>query len=121
MKCPNCEAQNEENAYYCSNCEIVLFQKMDKKEDKSSDTLLLAFIIVAFIATTSQYLIQVLVENWYQSPTKYIQVLLWILQSISLILIPLAIKDKTFKTIGIILVLLISLRSIAANISFLMN
>ena len=78
------------------------------KEEKSnidvSGILLIIFVVITFIINISIATIQYFVDNWYKGPTLIvILVCLQILRTASYILPALAIKNKTYKIIGVIL------------------
>jgi predicted acyltransferase len=122
MNCPKCQTQNEENAQFCRNCGTNLHQVlMSNSDNKSSDILLIVFIIVALILNIAQFSIQKFVTDWYQSPTKYIQGGFWILQNLSFLLIAIAIKNKPLKITGIILTVLLISYWLFTNIQFMLR
>jgi len=82
---------------------------MDKEiftEDKSN-ILLFAFVVISFISSVIIAVTQSLVDNWFKMPSIAIVLLcLQVLRTLSYILPALAIKNKTYKTIGVILTLI---------------
>lgn len=105
MNCLRCNTENEEGAKFCKNCgvDMTYIPATENTSSKSSDTLLTIFIGVAFISTIAIFAIQKLVNDWYESPTKYIYSSLWLLQNLSFVLVPLSIKNKTLKIVGLII------------------
>ena len=105
MNCPKCQNQNEETAQFCKNCGLNLHytQPINNGNDTSS-ILLLVFILIALVSAISQFALQKLVVHWYEGTTKYLIGSIWILQNFNLILPALAIKNKTLKIIGIVLI-----------------
>ena len=87
MNCLRCNTPNEDGAKFCRNCGMDMSYTPSKENvnSKSADTLLIIFISIAFISAIAQFAIQKLVDNWYESPTKYIQGSLWLLQNLSFI------------------------------------
>ncbi len=69
-----------------------------------SAILLISFVVVSFITNIGIAAIQSFVDNWYQVPTVTgILMCLQILRNVSYILPALAIKNKTYKIVGVIL------------------
>ena len=105
MYCPKCQAENEDSARFCRNCGIKLHytQEVLKAKTDVSSKLIITTIIIVFICSLAQFLIHEMVSNWYNLPVKYIAGILIILTNLSLILLVLAIKNKTLKIIGIVI------------------
>jgi hypothetical protein len=108
MNCLRCNTPNEEGAKFCKNCgmDLTYTPFQENKNSKFSDTFLIIFICIGFVSSIANYAIEILVENSYVNPTKFYRSALLILQNISFILIPLAIKNKSIKIIGLILILI---------------
>jgi hypothetical protein len=123
MNCLRCNTPNEEGAKFCKNCgmDMTYTPSQENSNSKSSDTLLIIFISIAFISAIAQFAIQKLVHNWYESPTKYFQDSLWILQNLSFILIPLSIRNKTLKIIGIIITAIMVIYWVYSNIKWMIG
>ena len=121
MDCQKCQIQNEENAQFCRNCGTNLRIIVESKTSNNTDTLLLIFIIIAFVSAAVQFVMQKLIPNWYEGTAKYIQGVLWILQNISFVLIAIAIKNKSLKTVGIIITVLMIIYWLYVNIVFLID
>lgn len=121
MNCLRCNTPNEEGAKFCKNCgmDMTYTPSNESTNSKSSDTFLIIFISIAFISAIAQFAIQKLVDNWYESPTKYIQASLWLLQNLSFLLIPLAIKNKTLKIVGFIITAIMVIYWVYTNIEFM--
>lgn len=121
MNCLRCNTPNEEGAKFCKNCgmDLTYTPSQENQNSKSSDTFLIIFISIAFVSAIAQFAIEKLVENWYESPTKYYRSALWILQNLSFILIPLAIKNKSIKIIGLIITLIMVVYWVYSNIKFM--
>lgn len=123
MNCYRCNIENEEGVKFCKNCGMDMTHTPSKKNSNSklSDTFLIVFISIAFVCAIAQFTIQKLVDNWYESPTRYIQSSLWLLQNLSYILIPLSIKNKSIKIIGIIITAIMVIYWGYTNFEFMMN
>jgi hypothetical protein len=102
MNCLRCNTENEEGVKFCKNCgmDMTYTPSKENTNSKLSDTFLIVFVSIVFIASIAEFVILEFVDNWYQSPTKYIRGCFWILQNLSFILIPLSIKNKFMKIIG---------------------
>ena len=121
MNCLRCNTPNEEGAQFCRNCGMDMSYTPSKENvnSKSADTLLIIFISIAFISAIAQFAIQKLVDNWYESPTKYIQGSLWLLQNLSFILIPLSMKNKNLKIVGLIITVIMVIYWVYTNVEFM--
>jgi len=121
MNCLRCNTLNEEGAKFCKNCgmDMTYTPSKENSNSKSSDTFLLIFISLAFISAIAQFAIEKLVANWYESPTKYYRSALWILQNLSFILIPLTIRNKSLKIIGLIITLIMVCYWVYSNIQYM--
>jgi hypothetical protein len=122
MNCLRCNTPNEEGAKFCRNCGMDLSYTPSKENanSKYADTLLIIFICIAFISATAQFAIQELVDNWYESPTKYIQGSLRLLKNLSFILIPLSMKNKNLKIVGIIITVIMVIYWVYTNVVFML-
>ena len=120
MYCKNCNREIPDNAKFCSFCgadqeqlrqqEQMMAQQAAQRTDFSNDnnsnlssTLLLAYIIITVMISVITTIITKNVNNWYGNGWYIFCHLLWIISSLSLILVPLAIKNKTFKIIALVL------------------
>ena len=121
MNCLRCNTPNEEGAKFCRNCGMDMSYTPSKENvnSKSADTLLILFIRIALISAIAQFAIQKLVDNWYESPTKYIQGSLWLLQNLSFILIPLSMKNKNLKIVGLIITVIMVIYWVYTNVEFM--
>jgi hypothetical protein len=122
MNCLRCNTPNEEGAKFCRNCGMDLSYTPSKENanSKYADTLLIIFICIAFISAIAQFAIQELVDNWYESPTKYIQGSLRLLKNLSFILIPLSMKNKNLKIVGIIITVIMVIYWVYTNVVFML-
>jgi len=76
----------------------------EKSEKDKSSILLIVFVVVTFITSISGAVIQKMVDNWYKVPAVCIFLLcLQIIRTVCYLLPAFAIKNKTYKLIGIIL------------------
>jgi len=123
MNCLRCNTPNEEGAKFCKNCgmDMTYVPSNEIANSKTSDTLLVIFISIAFVSAIAQFAIQKLVTNWYESPTKYIYGSLWLLQNLSFILIPISIKNKTLKIIGLIITTIMIIYWVYSDVEFMIR
>ncbi len=123
MNCLRCNIENEEGAKFCKNCgmDMTFTPSNENTNSKSSDTFLIVFIAIAFVSAIAQFAIEKLVDNWYESPTKYIQASFWLLQNLSFILIPLSIKNKALKIIAFIITVIMVAYWVYTNVQFMIR
>lgn len=123
MNCLRCNTPNEEGAKFCKNCgmDMTYVPSNEIANSKTSDTLLVIFISIKFVSAIAQFAIQKLVTNWYESPTKYIYGSLWLLQNLSFILIPISIKNKTLKIIGLIITTIMIIYWVYSSVKFMIR
>lgn len=122
MNCSICKAQNEDSAQFCRNCGSNLYPSLEPNTDsKTADILLVIFIIIAFVSSVVNLAIEKLDVDWYDGIFRYVRGGLWILQNLSLLLVAIAIKGKTLKIIGIIVISFVVINSIFNNVLFLIS
>ncbi|GAB5524229.1 MAG: hypothetical protein Roseis2KO_21010 [Roseivirga sp.] len=106
MNCHECDAPNQDNATFCRSCGTRLGTGSSAAATRSPhDRFLLFFILITVVLNLVQFGIDQIFENWYESPVKYVKVAIWILQNLSFILIPLAIKNKSYQLISLIVII----------------
>lgn len=118
MICPRCNTPNEVNTEFCKSCGMDLAYTRSIKNN-ASDKFLIVFIGIAFIVAISQFAIQRLVGNWHEGSTKYIQSFLWLIQNLSFILVPLAIKNQTLKIVGFVISALMVIYWVYTTLEFM--
>ncbi len=140
MNCPFCHTPNIEEAENCKNCELKLSyatsypksaihpsQKFAAHSARStikdfSDSILLAFILFTLFKTLAQYTLRTFfLSSSMIDSTQLILGVLWLLGSLSFLLIPLAIKDHSKKTIGLIFTALLVIYWSYTNLSYLFS
>ena len=123
MNCLQCNTLNEEGAKFCKNCgiDMTYTPSNENKTSKSSDILLMTYLCMAFFILVSTFTLEILIEDWYDGPAKYIRGSLWVLSNLSMILIPLAIKNKALKVVGLIITIVIAFYYTYGNVGFMMN
>lgn len=124
MNCPKCTTQNDQSTKFCKNCGTNLQPKPEvaaSANSNLSDIFLIIYLGLTIIAAFGEFAIQQLNPMWYSSSAKYLLGLLWILHNASTILLPLSIKNKLMKLLGIIFTSIVILFWIYRNIKFLLE
>jgi len=122
MNCPKCQTQNEEIAQFCRNCGTNIHYFLElQTTDKTSDLLVLTFLVIMFVGSIGRYAIQQLVDSWYEVPTKYIIGGLNLIVGISVILLVISLSNKTIKIFGLILASIYSVFILYTNIVWLLK
>ena len=93
----------------------------ENSNSTSSDKLLITYLCIAFFVFISGFAIGKLVDNPYEGPIKYVRSSLWILRNLGLILIPLSIKNKSLKIIGLILTIIMAIYWTYADVEFMIS
>lgn len=103
MNCLRCNTENEEGAKFCKNCgmDMTYTPSNENTNSKIKDTLLIIYISLAFFFIVLDF---VFLRLFYLGNFIWI---IRILQPLSMILIPLSIKNKTMKILGLITIILI--------------
>jgi len=96
----------------------IIQETSDSSKDLSS-VLLITYVLIEFLLTTSNAIFMKLVPNFYTSSWKYLIGASWLLSNMALILPALAIKNKTFKTIALILAIIVFIYRGYDNINFM--
>jgi len=123
MNCLRCNTPNEDGAKFCKNCgmDITYTPSNENSNSASSDKLLITYLCIAFFAFISAFAIDKLVDNSYVGPISYVRGSLWILRNLSMILIPLSIKNKSLKIIGLILTIIMAIYWTYGNVEFMIS
>ena len=123
MNCLRCNTENEERAKFCKNCgmDMTYTPSNENSNSTSSDKLLITFLCIVFFVFISAFAIEKLVEDWYEGPFKYVGSSLLLLRNLSMILIPLSIKNKTLKVIGLIMTIIIVIYWVYGNVEYMMS
>lgn len=101
MNCPKCNRENEEGALYCRYCGSLMHQS-ENKESNLSTVLLFVWVIATCVLSLINNLITELADNWYGSSVKIVVYGIFVLQNLIMLLPVVAIKNKTLKIIGIV-------------------
>lgn len=88
-------------------------------DNKSTDTLIIIFLIYLFVSSLTGFAIQRFIDNWLEGGAKYIQIGLNIIYALMPILLGIAIKHKTIRIIGIIFASCFSLYVIYSNLEWM--
>jgi hypothetical protein len=123
MNCLRCNTPNEDGAKFCKNCgmDMTYTPSNENSNSASSDKLLFTYVCISFFVFISIFAIDKLVDNPYEGPIKYIRGSLWILRNLSVILIPLLIKNISLKIIGLILTIIYTIYYIYNNVEFMIS
>lgn len=123
MNCLTCNTVIPFGAKNCKYCGVDVSYMSDIEDTKSStsDKLLLLFICFAFFATVLQYVLRELSVKGIIGDIQYIQNTLWLLQNLSFLLVPFAIKNKNLKTAGFIVMSLVVSYWVYMNIASFIN
>lgn len=115
------ESDPYENAYG-QNPKSGNAYELNTDTEKTRNALdILVFISIAywFVVNSVNFLIQKLVESWYNTPMIYFQVGSNIIFAIIPVIIALSVRNKNLKIIAIILSALISINILYANLDWL--
>lgn len=123
MNCLHCNTPNESGSNFCNNCGADLTYTTNPKDRNSttSDNLLFIFLCIIIFITVVQFAIDRLFPDWFNSPMRNVRGLLWMIQNMSYILIPLAIKDKNLKMAGLILTSIAVLYWLYGNVMMIVS
>ena len=121
MNCLRCNTENEEGVKFCKNCgmDMTYTPSNENSNSTSSDKLLITYLCIAFFVFISTFAIDKLVDNPYEVPINYVRGSLRILGILSMILIPLSIKNKSLKIIGLILTIIMAIYWTYGNVEFI--
>ena len=122
MNCLRCNTENDQSTKFCKNCGANLQPKPivpQNTNSKLSDILLIIYIGIYLITTLMQFLLQELNPSYYRDTNRYLIGMIWIIQNLSFILVPLSIKNQLMKILGIIFSSLLILYWIYLNVKFM--
>lgn len=109
MNCPNCNSENTDTSKFCIKCGSPLkHQELVLENNNFSEKLIITGLSINFLAFIIQFSINNLPikNNWSGEDWNTFAALSGIMYLIGNILIPIALKNKTLKILGIILVLI---------------
>ena len=120
MNCPKCNRENEESAIFCRFCGSSM-NPVVLKESNTSSILLLIWIIVNTIFNIFNYAYTHLVESWYEGDAKIVFIAVQSIFVLLNILPALAIKNRTYRIIGIIIMSSLIIWWLCQNVSWAMQ
>ena len=92
----------------------------EKNNKDVSSILLIIFIAVTFVTSISCGVLQEVVDDWFKNrPVVVVVLCLQIIRTICYILPALAIKNKTYRIIGVVLASILVVYLLVSPISFL--
>jgi hypothetical protein len=123
MNCLRCNTENEEGVKFCKNCgmDMTYTPSNENSNSTSSDKLLITYLCIAFFVFISTFAIDKLVDNPYEVPINYVRGSLQILGILSMILIPLSIKNKSLKIRGLILTIIMAIYWTYGTVEFMIS
>lgn len=120
MNCPKCQTENEANVQFCRRCGWNMHMEISTEKPNNRDMLLAVFLVIAFVSTFFQFLMQQFVSDWHEAPMKYVQGAFWLLQNVSFLLVALAIKNKSLRTLAIAVATILVCYWVYLNLQFLL-
>lgn len=102
MICPKCKRENEDGSMFCRYCGSSL-NPVPEKDSSTSSILIFVWVVVFVLLSIVNNLYTRLIDNWYEGTQRMVYLGIVLLQNLSFILPPLAIKNKTLKIIGLII------------------
>jgi hypothetical protein len=107
MNCPKCGRENEDGAMYCCYCGSSM-NPIDKKESNISSVLIFIWIAgTAILFLFSQIIIKLDNEWWHKNFLTVVLYAFWIIQGLLMLLPAFAIRSRTLRMIGVIIVSLL--------------
>ena len=119
MICPNCNSEIENGALFCTHCGANLSAPAENQNSKSS-YILLAWAVLTFVLGVINGIIGHTTPDWYNSHTLWpVMAGIFILQNLSQLLVPFAIKKMPIRIIALVLISLILIYWLYSNITML--
>lgn len=117
MKCPKCNLEIEDGSKFCNHCGAKI---QVKNNDAISSTLLFVWAIVTFTCVVIQAIFNNIFPSWYSStPAKVFYLMVTLIQNLSDLLIPFAIKKIPLKIVAFVLVGIFVTYWVYLNIKFM--
>ena len=122
MICPICQIENYDYANYCKSCGHELKQNAEvQSKDFASAKLVFLSVMLQILFTISEVIFFRYIKPWERwawdiTMVTRVQLVFNILSFISLILLPLSIKNSTLKIVGIFLTVVLYIYFIGTNI-----
>lgn len=120
MNCPKCKRENEEGALFCCHCGSSMAFS-NSQDSNTSSILLLIWVVVIVILSITQELYTTLIPHWFEGGAKYGYVAMTMIHNMLMILPVLAIKNRTYRLIGLIVMLCIILWWLYRNVIWLLQ
>jgi len=102
MICPKCHHENENGSMFCRYCGASM-NPVPENESNTSSIIIFVWIIAVGVLSIITTLYTKFVDNWYEGSSKMVYIGIQIIHNIVMILPAFAIKNKTLKIVGIIL------------------
>jgi hypothetical protein len=116
MNCQNCDTINREQARYCRNCGQSLKENnTDQSQLERGDLMLVIFIGLVIVNLLFSLILKQFYHNWFVSPFKYVQIILWGIMDLSNLLLPFAIRNKNLRIVSFILLSAITIYLLFQN------
>lgn len=120
MICPKCNRENEDGAMFCRYCGSSM-NPVQEKESNISSILILVWIIAVCLLSITTNLYAKFVDHWYEGTPKAVYIGIELIYNIIMILPAFAIKNRTLRIIGIILMSCIILWWMYGNITWALS
>ena len=120
MICPKCNRENEDGAMFCRYCGSSM-NPVQEKESNISSILILVWIIAVGLHSITSGLYSKFVDNWYEGTSKTFWIGIQMIYYIIMILPAFAIKNRTLRIIGIILMSCLILWWMYGNITWALS
>ena len=102
MICPKCHHENENGSMFCRYCGASM-NPVPENESNTSSIIIFVWIIAVGVLSIITTLYTKFVDNWYEGSSRMVYIGIQIIHNIVMILPAFAIKNKTLKIVGIIL------------------
>lgn len=102
MICPKCHHENENGSMFCRYCGASM-NPVPENESNTSSIIIFVWIIAVGVLSIITTLYTKFVDNWYEGSSRMVYIGIQIIHNIVMILPVFAIKNKTLKIVGIIL------------------
>jgi uncharacterized membrane protein len=123
MNCLRCNTENDQSTKFCKNCGANLQPKpVVTSSSLVSDILLFIFIMIIIFTSLSQFVIQKFFKDWFMnSSIRYTLGMVWIIRSLSFILVPISLKNNILKILGIIFMSMLVLYFLYEHVTFMIT
>lgn len=123
MNCLRCNTTNLDGARICKGCgaDMTFANSYANSNLSLPDIILLIYLGISLLSLIIQILINKSIIDSSNGLMKYVIGLFWILQNLSIILLPLLINNKSIKIIGLIVASIVAITYAYGNIKFLLD